>query len=62
MAYTTFTRLGDQDGAAAAERALATIERTQWFFVIGLLLLAAITIGWNIHRRVTERTPVVPFG
>ncbi len=61
-AYTSFTRLGDADGAAAAEHTLATIERTQWFFVIGLLLLAAITVGWNVHRRVSERTPVVPWG
>jgi len=61
-AYTSFTRLGDANGAEAAERTLAMIERTQWFFVIGLLLLAAITVGWNVHRRVSERTPMVPFG
>jgi multidrug efflux pump subunit AcrA (membrane-fusion protein) len=61
-AYTSFTRLGDVDGAAAAERTLTTIERTQWLFVLGLLLLAAITVGWNVHRRVSERTPVVPWG
>jgi hypothetical protein len=61
-AYTSFTRLGDADGAAAAQQTLATMERTQWFLVIGVLLLAAITIGWNIHRRVSERTPLVPFG
>ncbi len=62
QAYTSFTRLGDADGAAAAQQTLATIERTQWLLVIGVLLLAAITVGWNIHRRVSERTPLVPFG
>lgn len=60
-AYTSFTKLGDQDGADAAYRALSTIERTQWLFVISLLLLAAVTVGWNVHRRVSERTPVTPF-
>lgn len=62
QAYTSFTRLGDTDNAAAAQQTLATIERTQWFLVTGVLLLAAITVGWNIHRRVSERTPSVPFG
>ncbi|HEX6287631.1 MAG TPA: peptidase MA family metallohydrolase [Herpetosiphonaceae bacterium] len=61
-AYQTFTRLGDESGAASAESALLTIQRTETAVAVGLVILGALVLGWNIHRRVNERDHALPFG
>ncbi len=61
-AYQTFTRLGDEQGAATAESALLTIQRTETAIAVGLVILGALVLGWNVHRRVNERGHALPFG
>ncbi len=60
-AYRTFTRLGDTDNASAAQTTLLRIQRTETGLAVALVLLAALIIGWNIHRRVNERDHALPF-
>ncbi len=60
-AYRTFTRLGDTVNASAAQTTLLRIQRTETGLAVALVLLAALIIGWNIHRRVNERDQALPF-
>jgi hypothetical protein len=60
--YRTFTRLGDERGAEAAERALQQIHQTQSLLAFGLGMLGALVFGWNLYRRRNERTAALPFG
>lgn len=61
-AYQIFTRLGDEQGAASAQSALLTIQRTETAVAVALVILAALVLGWNVHRRVNERGQALPFG
>ena len=61
-AYQVFTRLGDEQGAASAESALLTIQRTETAVAVALVILGALVLGWNVHRRVNERGQALPFG
>ncbi len=61
-AYRTFTRLGDVQNASVAQDSLIRIQRTETGLAIGLVLIAALIAGWNIHRRVNERDQHIPFG
>lgn len=61
-AYQTFTRLGDEDGAARAQSSLLQIQRTETIAAAGLVVLAALVLGWNIQRRANERDKALPFG
>lgn len=61
-AYQTFLRLGDEQGAAVAQSSLIQIQRTQTLTAIGLVVLAALILGWNVHRRIAERDRTLPFG
>ncbi len=61
-AYQTFTQLGDEQGAATAESALLTIQRTETGAAVALVILGALVLGWNVHRRINERGQVLPFG
>jgi hypothetical protein len=61
-AYETFTRLGDEQGAALAQSSLLQIQRTQTLTAVGLVVLAALILGWNVHRRIGERDKTLPFG
>lgn len=61
-AYRTFTRLGDIDNAGIAQTSLLRIQRTETGLAVALVLLAALIIGWNIHRRINERDQALPFG
>jgi hypothetical protein len=61
-AYQTFTRLGDEQAAASTAAALATIQRTETAVAVGLVILGALVLGWNVHRRVNERGHALPFG
>lgn len=61
-AYQVFTRLGDEQGAATAESALLSIQRTETAVAVALVILGALVLGWNVHRRVNERGHALPFG
>lgn len=61
-AYETFTRLGDEQGAALAQSSLLQIQRTQSWTAVGLVVLAALILGWNVYRRRGERDKTLPFG
>jgi hypothetical protein len=61
-AYTMFTQLGDEANAARAQASLLTIQRTETGAAIGLIIIAATILGWNVHRRVNERQRALPFG
>jgi len=61
-AYGAFTRLGDEHGAARARLSLMTIQRAETAFALSLVVLAAMLLGWNIHRRVNERDRMLPWG
>lgn len=60
-AYATFTRLGDENNAALAQTSLLRIRRTQTLAAIALVVVAALVMGWNIHRRVDARGKALPF-
>lgn len=61
-AYQTFLRLGDEQGAAVAQSSLIQIQRTQTLTAIGLVVLAALILSWNVYRRIGERDKTLPFG
>lgn len=62
QAYRAFTRLGDESNAARAQTALLRIRRTETVTAVSFVVLAALTLGWNVHRRVNERGKGLPFG
>jgi hypothetical protein len=45
-----------------AQDSLLRIQRTETGLAVGLVLIAALIAGWNIHRRVNERDQQIPFG
>lgn len=61
-AYRTFTRLGDEQGAAAAEGSLRTIQRAERIVAVGSVILAALILAWNVRRRALQRHEALPFG
>lgn len=61
-AYRTFTRLGDEANAALALTSLLQIQRVETAVSIVLVVIAALILGWNVHRRYAERGKALPFG
>ncbi len=61
-AYQSFTMLGDEANAAIAQSSLLQIQRTETAGAIVLIVIAAVILGWNVHRRYAERAKALPFG
>jgi hypothetical protein len=60
--YTTFARLGDEQRAAIARGALRRIQRTETIVAVGMVVIGALVLGWNVQRRINERGRGLPFG
>lgn len=61
QAYVTFLRLGDEAQADQVRQALRQINAIQTMMAVGLVVLAALLLGWNIQRRFGGREPYLPF-
>ena len=61
-AYRTFTRLGDEQGAAAAAGSLRTIQQAERIVAVGCVIVAALILAWNVRRRAAARQDALPFG
>jgi hypothetical protein len=60
-AYGTFTQLGDEGRAAAAQTTLRSIRRTELWTAVGLVVAAALLLGINVQRRLNGRERAIPF-
>jgi len=61
-AYQSFTALGDEANAALVQASLLQIQRTETAVAIVLVVIAALVLGWNVHRRYADRSKALPFG
>ncbi len=62
QAAIIFATLGDQQGRAAAQTLLDTLNNRVRLAGVGLLVLVVLGLAWNIDRRRSARRRAVPFG